>query len=382
MSIGNSNCYDEEELYNLNTKEFVCSNHINENFIKAHIKKNGSRGRCNYCKKIINVVELSKVLELIIVGINYLFEDPINSRYYNKEGEHGFDGDTFEFDEMWSRLGLNIDNDKLHEDIYNHLYNISVYCEKDEFGSEEDFLNDVWYNFKNVVKHKARFVFYFKKTFANYSFVDPVFILEHVQKSIIKLKLIVDLKENTKLYRCRQHSQIDDIKIAENIAAPPYEYSKANGRMNPAGISMFYCCEFKALSIKEVVDVYNKKKRYYSTAIFRNKKNLRLVNLSKLPKIDSIYDEEKNVNIDTILFLEGFIKDISKSIDDEDSIIEYIPTQIVTEYLKFNPKLNIDGIIYPSSKCQNNNIVLFFDHEKSLKELDFEITSIETKKIF
>ena len=43
----------------------------------------------------------------------------------------------------------------------------------------------------------------------------------------------------------------------------------------------------------------------------------------------------------------------------EDEELEYIPTQIVAEYLaqKANPR--IDGILYPSSQTDGNNVVLF-----------------------
>ena len=70
------------------------------------------------------------------------------------------------------------------------------------------------------------------------------------------------------------------------------------------------------------------------------------------------------------------------SINKEDSIIEYIPTQIVTEYIRFNPTLDVDGIVYPSSKDSSlKNIVLFYDHKESLEKLNFSETSLKTMKI-
>jgi hypothetical protein len=372
------------QLYDLETSEYVCANHIDEDFIKNKIRKEGEIGKCTYCKKKRTVVPLSLLLETIIIGIDYLFEDPANSRYLNKEGLHGFDSDTFDFYDLWhdDKLGLVITDNKLFDDIYKYLSNDSIYCLKDEFYSESEDLDSLWNQFKETVKYKARFVFYFKDIFKEFQYIDPFYILKRIQKSIDKFNLITELSANTKLYRARQHSNINDIKSIEKIASAPQDLAKAFGRMNPSGISMFYCSKNKELTLAEVIDKSASDKPYYTTGIFRNKKMLRLVDLSNLPVVGSIFDDKENIERETIFFLKEFVNDISKPIHQTDSIIEYIPTQIVTEYIKFNPKLNVDGIIYPSSRIRGlNNIVLFYNHEESIENLDFKNSSLKTEKI-
>ncbi len=372
------------ELYDLNTSEFVCSQHIKNDYIKSFIQTKGTRGKCDYCDKKINVIELYKVLELIITGIDYLYEDPANSRYLNKEGRHGFDGNTFDFYDLWYEdyLDLRIENTRLFEDIYKYLKNDSLYCYINEYGSETDFLNDSWNHFKRIVKYKARFVFHFNNVFSNHNLVDPISILDKVQNSIIKFNLITELKENSVLYRCRQHITKNEVNLAKHLASTPLTLAKTNGRMNPAGISMFYCSKSKDLTIKEVVDTNDKSKPFYTTGIFRNKEKLNLVDLTNIPIPGSIFDSARNIDIETIAFLNGFIEDITKPINSTDSIIEYIPTQIVTEYIRFNPNLNVDGIIYPSSKNKRlKNIVIFYDHDESLKKLSFRKSSLKTESI-
>jgi len=370
------------EPYDLDTTEFVCSKHINESFIKKHIRNIGVKGTCNYCGRKLKVVELRQLLELIIVGIEYLFEDPLNTRSYNKEGTHGFDGNTFDFYDLWYEdyLGLEIQDDSLFEDIYKYLKNHNLYCYKDEYESESGFWNSIWNRFQDVVKHEARYVFHFENVFSKYHLLDPVSILDKVQESILKFELIREINIGTKLYRCRQHKFENEITESKHMASPPQSISKDNGRMNPAGISMFYCSQNKELTIKEVVDFSDSAKPFYTTAIFKNSKKIRLVDLSQLPKKSSIFNSTNNGDIETIFFLEEFIKDIAKPVLKGESIIEYIPTQIVTEYIRFNPKLNVDGIIYPSSKDHHNNFVLFYDHKKSIKELIFSKRSIRTTK--
>jgi hypothetical protein len=372
------------EQYNFNTTEYVCANHLQDSFINKKIKEIGNKGTCSYCNKNRIVVELSELLKLIVVGIKYLFEDPSDSRYLNKDGTHGLDGNTFDFYDLWNGdyLDLRIGDTKLFEGIYSYLSNDSLYCYKDEYTSESEYLDSIWTEFKETVKYNARFVFYFKNLFKGLDYSDPIDILNKVQNSILKYNLISELPANTILYRARQHSKPKDVSKASEMASSPVFLSKANGRMNPAGISMFYCSRNKNLTLKEVVDFEDTQKPYYTTAIFRNNEILRLVDLSFLPELGSYFDETVNRERETLTFLKDFIADISKPIDYNDSIIEYIPTQIVTEYIKFNPKLNVNGIIYPSSKNRTQyNIVIFYNHDESMEKLTFSTNSLKTVKI-
>ncbi|WP_100430358.1 RES family NAD+ phosphorylase [Flavobacterium sp. 1] len=117
-------------------------------------------------------------------------------------------------------------------------------------------------------------------------------------------------------------------------------------------------------------------------SLFYYKKKIKLVDLTKLPDYPSAFDSKNNWQIETIHFLKDFIKDISKPIHDNIAIIDYVPTQIVTEYIRFNPQLKIDGLIYPSSKDnEKENYVLFMDHEESIENLNFFPKSIQIKNI-
>ncbi len=170
-------------LYNLDADEFVCSDHIDDNYIRTHIKTNGAIGKCTYCKKKKTVIELSEILKLIVVGISYLFEDPNEFKYLDDEAETGFDGDNFYFYELfYDRLDLEITESKLSDDIFNYLNNDSLYYSKDEYGSHSEYLSDLWGLFKNTVKHKARFVFYYKDVFSEFHLTDPIVILRDVQE--------------------------------------------------------------------------------------------------------------------------------------------------------------------------------------------------------
>lgn len=370
-------------LYNFDAAERVCSSHINDEFFKKLIKGSTTTAKCDYCKKVKPVIELSELLRLIVIGIDYLFEDPTNFKYLDKESETDFDGDNFYFEEMFSeRLNLQITDKNLYNDIYNHLYNDSLYYWKDEYGSHTEYLFDLWKIFKETVKHKARYVFYYEDTFRDFRLGDPINILHDVQKAINDFNLFRIIVPSDKLYRCRQHKELAEVKEARDICSPPDCYCKTNNRMSAIGISMFYGSLKEEVCINEVVNTSDTTMPFYSIGYFKSNKELKLVDLTKLPTVPSIYDEKENQYIDTILFLKEFIEDISKPVNVSDSAIEYVPTQVVTEYIKFNPALKADGIIYPSSKAKSlENIVLFKDNAECLRDLDFSLPSLRVMKV-
>jgi len=372
---------DVEEGYYFDIGTFVCQGHISNDFLNAHIGKNGDRGTCSYCKRNKVVLELESVLEVIADGLNFIYEDPANSRYLNKETTYGFDGNVMSFYELWwdDPFDLRIENEKLENDVYNQLETGQLYCEKDEFGSEEDFLNDLWRHFKLVLKHRARFAFHFSNTFKKWNLPDPANILHQVQNTILLNEMIIELPANSKLYRARQHKTKNEVAQASKIASLPNNLNKESGRMNAAGISLFYCSQDIKLTVQEVVSKKRTSYPFYTTAIFKNKEILRLVDFTKLPIIPSIFDTENNGNRDIIFFMKTFMEEISLPVLIKNSVIEYLPTQVITEYIRYNPEINVQGMIYRSSKNPDKkNIVLFYDHDQSLEKLTFINSSIRT----
>lgn len=103
-------------------------------------------------------------------------------------------------------------------------------------------------------------------------------------------------------------------------------------------------------------------------ATFETAKPMRVVNLTKLPAIPSIFDSDKRWMRPGATFLRAFVKDISQPIEkDGREHIEYVPTQIVTEYFR---RIYADedgeavrGILYPSARNDGGvSCVLFFEN--------------------
>ena len=376
----------EQEYYNLGfiKDTHVCSKHIEDYAIKNFIKSKGSKGNCSYCSDFRSIVTLKELMEFLMKGINKHFEDAAEYMSYDSS-EGGYLGKTIDKYDLINDL-LDINDYNLQEDITEAVSDSITWSDPSQFYSDErDLLEAQWDLFKKVVKHKSRYLFShtskFKTDEDNQKAYD---VFKQISKGIIPLGLIKSVSRETKLYRVRHHKISEKIVKFKDIASTPIDKAIYSNRMSPAGISMFYCAFENETAFKETIDLDDKKKKRITSAIFKNKNELKLIDLSKLKQI-SIFDRKMKDYYFLNLFLKAFVIDLSKTIKhDGKEHIEYVPTQIVTEFFRFpfseTKKIDINGIIYPSSKNLGYNAcVLFFDAEECVAELD--LITIKTSKI-
>lgn len=130
--------------------------------------------------------------------------------------------------------------------------------------------------------------------------------------------------------------------------------------MSPAGIPMFYGSDDKTTTLAEMPEL----PRFYAIATFKTLRTLRVLDLTKV-EAPSIFDLSDQADYDWLVFMGQFLRDFSSPIERDDRIhIDYVPTQIITEYLR-DVKLDgghLDGIKYRSSRNRGGVCyVLFID---------------------
>jgi hypothetical protein len=84
--------------------------------------------------------------------------------------------------------------------------------------------------------------------------------------------------------------------------------------MSPAGVSMFYGTYDPEISKLETLDTGDTNRRSYTIGEFSANRRLRLVDLTKLPRIPSIFDIDGRKDYHEIRFLHQFAEDISKPV--------------------------------------------------------------------
>ncbi|MXN91108.1 RES domain-containing protein [Flavobacterium sp. Sd200] len=362
----------------------LCGKHIADYAIRRFIKRTGQKGQCDYCGNTRVVIQLDTLLYFITDALLHFYTDPANFMSYDSS-EGGYLGEVEGPWEMLENLGLNIPDKILWDDLYNSFDHATPWA--DQQSALSDFKYEGWLHFKHIVKHQSRFLFIGKEEFrVGHQTITARDFLKQIIGDIRRQRMLTQIPTGTALYRCRQHLKMSEVAEASDICAPKAEHAVNPNRMSPAGIAMFYGALNAETAKLETFDRSDRTKPFLSQAIFTPKEDLLLIDLSKIPVI-SPFDQENWELYDRVEFLRRFLREFSAPISrDSYAHIEYVPTQIITEFLRYNFKRRdgkkIDGIIYPSSKNRSlNALVLFMDHYECLKRLDFDTSNLVQEKV-
>jgi hypothetical protein len=221
-------------------------------------------------------------------------------------------------------------------------------------------LRYAWDHFRDKVKHETRFVFL---SIAEESSPHPddftsSEILEKLINIIQSRGVLTDVPAGRIFYRGRM---VDKPELAgydaSTLGSPPPMVASAN-RMSPAGISMFYGCDDIPTVVAEIGS--HTTKRFAVVGAFETTQPLQMVNLAALPPIPSVFNSEQRKYYYELLFLHKFARDLSAPVVlDGREHIEYVPTQVVTEYMRWLPAVAIDGILFTSAQNGGTSCVVF-----------------------
>jgi HEPN/RES N-terminal domain 1/RES domain len=361
----------------------LCYECIGDYALKEFIKKHATATYCDYCDRENDVISanVDDVLEYIIKCLKYEWGNPDDEGVWYDSSEGGYQGteiyDGWDFVNEILFYEVEIRSDSLLDDIRDTLVD-SSWCKKDPYAlslNEEVYLS--WQLFCEQVKYKTRYFFYetleHNRESGEFS---PAMILDFIADVIRDLNLIKNVSNQT-FYRARVSSKRERFTTAKDLGTPPKKHARFSNRMSPAGIPMFYGAINENTALKEVgytegIGVIA------SIGEFVNTSEIRILDLTELPNIPSIFDLDNRHKRWVIKFLYNFLFDLTKPIKkDGREHIEYVPTQIVTEYFRYVFKTDdnhsIDGIAYPSSTNNNKAYVLFFGNEECVEQNEIKI---------
>ncbi len=156
---------------------------------------------------------------------------------------------------------------------------------------------------------------------------------------------------------------------------------------------MFYGSDDMDTAIQETIDPTADSGKMFTGGSFVSTVPLIVLDLCSLPSMSSFFNDWDESQRNGLYFLQAFQKDLAKPIKkDGRQHIEYIPTQVFTEYVRFEVKSangeSYDGIRYPSSKTGKPCVALFLDQDDCLPDilnreqmLALEPASVVTKQV-
>lgn len=360
------------------SQKYVCSECAGNGEIKDEIfSEEKLRKTCGYCKKRRNCISIESLAKVV--------DEEYRNDYVLCKGG------CSPVDIVNELLELNHSAGKLDEDLVSLLSakeaGSSEYKDTkpmyDEYRTYRTFsecnplLNDgsehkeYWDFFCKGIQHRTRF-------FNN----ESINVLDKIFNGIEELpykegkspiyKINPD-DENGVFYRVRHagHAQ-ERIKICchptQELAAPPKELA-TNGRMNPIGVSVFYaafkietCIAELRLPVGETV-VSGQFKLEKTITVF----DLTIFDALDAGKASRYIDDDENFDYqeyaDYIAFLKKFSAEISKPVSSNKGDLDYMPTQVLMEYLAYHYGIEndteIDAVIYASTQAggEEKNIV-------------------------
>ena len=137
-----------------------------------------------------------------------------------------------------------------------------------------------------------------------------------------------------------------------------------SNRMSPPGIVMFYVSDNPETALRETA----RSPGVFAVGEFKTLREARVLDLADIPRVPSIFEGIPDVlEYDPrppTIFLNYFATEVSKPIAGDRRIhIEYIPTQVITEYFRTEFRhysARIDGIRYSSARHSDHfSLVLF-----------------------
>jgi hypothetical protein len=368
-----------ERGYNYVGAKYVCPACVDDECLRAFILERATSSECSYCGTVENEAiasELDVVLGAFAAAIRVEWRDAIDEMPYEGDGWALPDANRTIYD-LLGDGDLEVD---VHPDLFDDIVRAfadRVFAPRNFFSpGPEDELNFSWQAFVEQVSHHTRYLFPLGVGIGRGELaglrVPPEQMLAELGAMVASHQLLTSLPAGTFFARGRLHPRIagDRPADAKALGTPRAEFATRSNRMSPNGIPMFYGGEDEETVIAEVTAAGWPPGHDLTIGWWETTRELTVVDFVELPKIPSLFDLASLDQRPALSFLHRFANEVSQPVSfDQTEHIEYVPTQIVTEYFRhaFQPEVGgrVDGIRYPSSVNDGGVcVVLFLEHEQ------------------
>ena len=360
-------------------EKYVCENCIGDYSLQELINQESVKTACDYCDLVSDdgpiAAPISELMPRIWDGIEREWADPDDEGivWDNEDGRYMVD--VYDSHDLLRRL-IYTNSPEVLQDLAKHLGDRN-WCRKDgaRLTRDEEWNLD-WENFSNQLKHHTRYVFYRVDPAPGNVFEparSPHEILETIGKLVVEQDLLRTVETGTRIVRARAHAADEAFLPVEELGPPPIDKARYSNRMSPAGIPMFYGAEREDTALNEVDG-----DDCATVADFVTLQPFKVLDLTRIPSIPSLFDQHRNHLRPALKFLTSFKEDLSKVVEkDGREHIEYIPTQVATEYFRrvFRDADNepVRGIVYESSRHEGGiSWVLFFENDDCTQDDRFD----------
>lgn len=345
------------------------------------ISRTGTPATCYYCSnegQTITIEELSEHVEHVIAQ-HYVWTaaEPEGYEYYVQRET----GNWIRSGEPVAEVitGMLEADDAIAEDIREVLDDKTSDFDGIKSGEEQPFSDDAHYAESTSVDHASISEEYLRfETVlieqSRYFSPDTRNILGSLFDQLAGLKthdgrpVLIDAGPDQPInsfFRARVFQDNEPLKRAlaspdQELGPPPARRGRA-GRLNAAGVSLFYGADSAEVALSEIRPPVGSK---VVMARFELMQPVRLLDIDALKSLlvkGSLFDTEHAARLQHAAFLESFSWRFTQPVMPDHEAVEYIPTQAVADYLANEVEPVLDGILYasPQSGLSGKNVALF-----------------------
>jgi len=232
----------------------------------------------------------------------------------------------------------------------------------------EEAIADSWRTFCEIIKHRRRFFFLQHQDRALERAIsqaeaayDVPQLLSNLADFATRKRLFETIPAGAVFVRAQQKQKEQEAFSPRRMGPPPEMFALQPNRMSPSGVPMFYGAQAQRTALMEIASG----PAWFAIAEFSVQRNLTLLDLRKPPRVPSLFDPALAKDRPFAMFMAEFVKDFQAPISPEKgrSHVEYVPTQVVTEYFRTIARFDdkpIDGVLYESTKDVGATAVVLF----------------------
>lgn len=381
---------------------WVCKHCVGDVFLKAEF--DGEEvATCEYCKKTAECMSLSDLAKRIddvyrsyfVEGEEYpVFHAGSDKPWYQMRGDTPTEiiAEIVQCDEpLADHIVTLLSNEEaydVHKDGATAMYDDTCCYKLRRLLSIEEEL--VWDDFTERIKHDTRF--FSERLLASLDeLLGNLGELELENHERLLRKIAPGSAEGSFVRARRADSK--DVRLAvtrdpaRHLGTPPPDTAAA-GRMNPAGIPVFYGADSEETCIAELRPLVGSRVLTGRFEITRPFQVLDLTALGNAGAWFSVFDPHYDRKTTRVQFLQQFQDKIVRPILPDDEALEYLSTQALAEYFRDHYSPTIDAIFYRSvqSGTIGTNIAVLGtaanvdmpDLEAPKDGVEAEISEIET----
>ena len=362
--------------------DHVCSRCFENPGIRLYIDEHSVPAKCSFCPESLRgaaVAPFVDVVEHIRTRLFHGFDDATDWMYLDSDTKEPMNVyyDSWEIIEQADIRFPEEDDGRLSQALSSALSD-DWWSEPNPFGiSSKDQIGINWDWFCEVVKHQRRFFFHDFDDGGGFEMAYPTEVLIKTFEYADSIGLFTTIPERSILYRTRREDPCNLLQTHDELGIAPREFANSPNRMSPAGIPMFYASDNIETALRETAEC----RGLFAAGRFETLTPMKFLDLSMLPPTPDVFqcctEADDFCPREPLTFLNHVVHEMALPVKNRKNIcfgksnnrndkahIDYIPTQVVTEFVRSYPSIiqgEIDGIKYPSAVHQNHYSVVIFD---------------------